>query len=65
MNDSKKAVIWNEWQNGTPMNIIAREIEKPPATVFSYSLDPFQTFFPYIFSSGWLAFLISERLVLG
>lgn len=36
MNDQKKAVIWEEWGNGSPMIQIARAIEKPPATVFSY-----------------------------
>lgn len=36
MNDQKKAVIWAEWGNGSPMIQIARAIEKPPATVFSY-----------------------------
>jgi len=36
MDDRKKAVIWREWENGTPMAIISRAIEKPPATVFTY-----------------------------
>ncbi|TCS59770.1 IS30 family transposase [Varunaivibrio sulfuroxidans] len=36
MNDQKKAVIWDEWKNGIPMIQIARAIEKPPATIFSY-----------------------------
>jgi len=36
MDDQKKAVIWREWENGTPMAIISRAIEKPPATVYSY-----------------------------
>jgi len=36
MNDQKKAVIWDKWGNGIPMIKIARAIEKPPATVFSY-----------------------------
>lgn len=36
MNDSKKEVIWNEWENGIPMIQISRDINKPPATVFSY-----------------------------
>jgi len=36
MNDQKKAVIWNKWGNGIPMIEIARAIEKPPATIFSY-----------------------------
>ena len=36
MNDEKKTTIWLEWERGTPMSDIARAIEKPPATVFSY-----------------------------
>jgi IS30 family transposase len=36
MNDQKKAAIWAEWGNGSPMIQIARSIKKPPATVFSY-----------------------------
>jgi len=36
MNDHKKAIIWEEWENGVPMIQIARTINKPPATVFSY-----------------------------
>jgi len=36
MDDRKKAVIWHEWENGVPMITIARAIEKPPATVYSY-----------------------------
>lgn len=36
MNDQKKAVIWEKWGSGSPMIQIARAIEKPPATVFSY-----------------------------
>jgi len=36
MNDEKKTAIWLEWERGTPMSDIARAIEKPPATVFSY-----------------------------
>jgi transposase, IS30 family len=36
LDDRKKAVIWREWENGTPMTAISRAIEKPPATVFSY-----------------------------
>ena len=31
-----KKVIWREWAQGTPMSLIARLIQKPPATVFSY-----------------------------
>lgn len=36
MDEQKKSVIWHEWERGTPMSNIARVIEKPPATVFSY-----------------------------
>lgn len=38
MNDGRKAVIWREWKRGSPMSLIARILEKPPATVFSYLL---------------------------
>lgn len=36
MNDDRKAIIWNHWENGDPMNVIAKSINKPPATIFSY-----------------------------
>lgn len=36
MDERKESVIWLEWERGTPMSDIARAIEKPPATVFSY-----------------------------
>lgn len=36
MDEQKKSIIWQEWERGTPMSNIARVIEKPPATVFSY-----------------------------
>lgn len=36
MSEQKKAVIWGEWERGSPMIQIARAIKKPPATVFSY-----------------------------
>lgn len=36
MDEQKKSVIWREWERGTPMASIARVIDKPPATVFSY-----------------------------
>ena len=36
MDEQKKSVIWREWERGTPMTSIARVIDKPPATVFSY-----------------------------
>ena len=38
MDDRRKAVIWREWKRGSPMSLIARVLEKPPATVFSYLL---------------------------
>jgi len=36
MTDIKKATIWSLWRSGSPMSEIAQEINKPPATVFSY-----------------------------
>jgi transposase, IS30 family len=36
LDDGKKAVIWREWENGTPVITISRAIEKPPAAVYSY-----------------------------
>jgi len=36
MTDEKKAVIWEQWEKGSPMIQIAQSIAKPPATVFSY-----------------------------
>jgi len=36
MDHQKKAIIWYAWERGVPMADIARAIEKPPATVFSY-----------------------------
>lgn len=36
MNDEKKSIIWSLWKKGHPMIEIARTIEKPPATIFSY-----------------------------
>lgn len=36
MDEQKKSVIWREWKRGAPMASIARVIDKPPATVFSY-----------------------------
>lgn len=38
MTDERKACIWQLWQQGVPMSIIARDIAKPPATVYSYLL---------------------------
>ena len=34
MNEAKKAVIWELWQQGRPMSVIGRTVRKPPATVF-------------------------------
>ena len=36
MNEAKKKVIWELWRQGQPMSVIARSVNKPPATVFSY-----------------------------
>ena len=36
MNEVKKKAIWDQWQQGQPMSVIARSVRKPPATVFSY-----------------------------
>lgn len=33
-----KARIWQLWRRGVPMSVIAREIVKPTATVYSYLL---------------------------
>lgn len=38
MNLEKKARIWELWRQGIPMSLIARDIDKPPATVYSYLL---------------------------
>lgn len=38
MTDDRKASIWRLWQQGHPMSEIARTIDKPPATVYSYLL---------------------------
>ena len=38
MTDERKACIWRLWQQGVPMSVIARDIAKPPATVYSYLL---------------------------
>lgn len=38
MTSERKARIWQLWRKGTPMSIIARDIVKPPATVYSYLL---------------------------
>jgi IS30 family transposase len=38
MTDDRKAIIWRLWQQGHSMSDIARNIEKPPATVYSYLL---------------------------
>lgn len=36
MDEAKKATIWSLWTKGKPMIQIARAIDKPPATIFSY-----------------------------
>lgn len=36
MTDGKKEIIWMSWRAGFPMSRIEKEINKPPATVFSY-----------------------------
>lgn len=38
MTAQRKARIWHLWQRGAPMSIIARDIAKPAATVYSYLL---------------------------
>src|SRR5699024_6059445 len=38
MTDGRKARIWVLWKQGNPMITIARDIGKPPATVYSYLL---------------------------
>ena len=38
MTAERKSRIWDLWRKGTPMSSIARDIAKPPATVFSYLL---------------------------
>lgn len=38
MTAERKSRIWELWRKGTPMSSIARDISKPPATVFSYLL---------------------------
>jgi IS30 family transposase len=38
MTDERKACIWQLWQQGVSMSVIARDIAKPPATVYSYFL---------------------------
>ncbi len=36
--DSVYLAAWQLWQQGVPMSVIARDIAKPPATVYSYLL---------------------------
>lgn len=38
MTKERKARIWHLWQQGRPMSEIARDIAKPPATVYSFLL---------------------------
>ena len=36
MTNERKERIWHLWLQGFPMSDIARDIAKPPATVYSY-----------------------------
>lgn len=36
MNPTRKAIVWQRWKAGSSMAEIAKEVGKPPATVFSY-----------------------------
>ncbi|QWA09337.1 IS30 family transposase [Sodalis ligni] len=38
MTAERKSRIWQLWRKGTSMSVIARDIAKPPATVYSYLL---------------------------
>jgi hypothetical protein len=38
MTEERKACIWQLWRQGIPMSILARDIAKPPAAVYSYLL---------------------------
>src|SRR5690606_20686653 len=38
MTHERKVRIWAMWRQGRPMSEIAQDIEKPPATVYSYLL---------------------------
>ncbi|MGH8814255.1 MAG: IS30 family transposase, partial [Advenella sp.] len=38
MTDERKVCIWQRWKQGIPMSVIARDIAKPSATVYSYLL---------------------------
>ena len=38
MSHERKTKIWTMWQQGVPMSHMARDIKKPPATVYSYLL---------------------------
>ena len=38
MTAERKSRVWDLWRKGTPMSSIARDVAKPPATVFSYLL---------------------------
>lgn len=38
MTDERKVRIWEIWRQGSPMREIARDIEEPPATAYSYLL---------------------------
>ena len=34
MTAERKSRVWDLWRKGTPMSSIARDVAKPPATVF-------------------------------
>lgn len=38
MTAERKRRIWKLWRKGNPMSVIAKDIGKPPATVYSYLL---------------------------
>jgi IS30 family transposase len=38
MTPERKSRIWELWRQGQPMSFIAGDINKPPATVYSYLL---------------------------
>ena len=38
MTAQRRARIWQLWQRGAAMSVVARHIGKPPATVYSYLL---------------------------
>lgn len=38
MTAERKSRVWDLWRKGTPMSSIARDVAKPPATVFISSV---------------------------